>query len=549
MKKAQQISKQPSARPFGAMFAGNAQPSQHEVQALIGYYNAGQIQQAESLALNLSNKYPRAPIVLNVLGSSQAGLGKFEAATNTFGKLVNADPYTAENHCNLGMALQQTGKLAEAAASYRKALSIKGNVADWHYNLGIVLGQLDQLDDAAQSYRKAVALQPGFFEAYGNLGNVVQRQGKLDEAVSCYRKALEIHPDAIGHFNLGTALRDQGKLDEAVASYQKALALNPQYIQAYINLGETLRDQGKMEEAIANYQQALKLDPNNAQASYNMALFFYEAGRLTEAIPHYAKSQLADWRERILYCLYKTEQYAEFKDKLQYLLKDRNTSPFLATLSAHYAANFGEEDHYNFCKNPLDFVYYNRIESLATVDSQLLKDLLNDIQNAEIAERKQARLHHGLQSAGNLFKRPEASFAALGALIKQEFIRYQQQFAGQDCELMKAFPKELEFSSSWYVKMRQGGHLNSHIHETGWLSGTVYLNLPKNKQDQKEGSIEFSTHGDQYPQKHNNFPSKTVTPEVGGIVLFPSSLFHRTIPFTSDEERICIAFDLKPAMA
>ncbi|WP_414673858.1 putative 2OG-Fe(II) oxygenase, partial [Methylophaga sp. UBA3595] len=43
------------------------------------------------------------------------------------------------------------------------------------------------------------------------------------------------------------------------------------------------------------------------------------------------------------------------------------------------------------------------------------------------------------------------------------------------------------------------------------------------------------------------FPSKTIAPEVGDIVMFPSSVFHRTIPFNSDEERICIAFDLKPA--
>jgi hypothetical protein len=33
---------------------------------------------------------------------------------------------------------------------------------------------------------------------------------------------------------------------------------------------------------------------------------------------------------------------------------------------------------------------------------------------------------------------------------------------------------------------------------------------------------------------------------VGDIVLFPSSLFHRTIPFSADEDRICVAFDLKP---
>ena len=32
---------------------------------------------------------------------------------------------------------------------------------------------------------------------------------------------------------------------------------------------------------------------------------------------------------------------------------------------------------------------------------------------------------------------------------------------------------------------------------------------------------------------------------LGDIVLFPSSLFHRTLPF-SGKERICIAFDINP---
>src|SRR5206468_3230645 len=104
------------------------------------------------------------------------------------------------------------------------------------------------------------------------------------------------------------------------------------------------------------------------------------------------------------------EKYDEFRDKLQQLITARNTSPFLATLSAHYAANFGVEDHYNFCKNPLDFVYHNNIAPLAAENSQLLSDLLRDINFAEIAERKQGRLHYGIQSAGNLFKRPEESF-------------------------------------------------------------------------------------------------------------------------------------------
>jgi hypothetical protein len=75
----------------------------------------------------------------------------------------------------------------------------------------------------------------------------------------------------------------------------------------------------------------------------------------------------------------------------------------------------------------------------------------------------------------------------------------------------------------------------------------MYLSLPTQKKHEHEGSIEVSTHGDEYPKKHDNFSTQALAPEVGDFIMFPSSLFHRTIPFSSDEERICIAFDLKPA--
>lgn len=125
------------------------------------------------------------------------------------------------------------------------------------------------------------------------------------------------------------------------------------------------------------------------------------------------------------------------------------------TLSTHYAANFGTEDNYNFCKNGFDFVYQKSIPELAEPDSQFLKDLLNDIENTAIEVRAQGMIINGKQSAGNLFKRPEASFRKLGELItsKQEFLNYKNHFSGADCELIKSFPKELDFTSSWYVRL------------------------------------------------------------------------------------------------
>ena len=123
---------------------------------------------------------------------------------------------------------------------------------------------------------------------------------------------------------------------------------------------------------------------------------------------------------------------------------------------------------------------------------------------------------------------------------------YRDNFKDRECAYVREFPKETELASSWYVKMKSGGHLTTHIHEEGWVSGAIYLSLPQNKAHPNEGSIEVSTHGDDYPKLHDHFATRTIAPEVGDTALFPSSLFHRTIPFSSDEERICIAFDLKP---
>lgn len=492
-------------------------PNPQLIQSLINTLNSGQLAQAETMAKDLLNKHTNAFILHHVLG----------------------------------LALDGQQKFAEAADSYKSALKLQPNTPDLLFNYGIVLTHLNKLDEAAAIYQQAVKVNPNFFEAFGNLGTVLQRQGKLIEAITSYQKGLKINPqDARGYFNLGTALRDKGDLDAAKESYQKAIQLFPNYTDAHNNLGEILRDQGQMDVAIKYYQAALALNTNHPNANYNMAEFLLLAKRYDEAIAYFERSQLDDWRERRLYCLYKAEKFDGFKKDRDALLKSMpHTSPFLATLSTHYSINFDEPDPCNFCKNGLDFVYQHAIPELAE-NSPLLTALLNDIHTADIAERKQGRLTNGQQSAGNLFKRPEASFQALAKLIKNEFLHYKTQFAAADCELILSFPSELEFTSSWYVKMQQGGHLNAHIHEIGWISGAVYLAMPTAKHDSFEGAFEYGTHGDDYPikppQKPQDFPVARVMPKVGDIVLFPSSLFHRTIPFSANEERICIAFDLKP---
>jgi len=495
----------------------SSQPNQLDIQQLIQQLNNGQYPQAENTAKNLIAKHPNIFILHHVLSLALDGQAKFEESIESYKNTIKLQPYNA----------------------------------DLYFNLGITLSNLNRLDEAEASYQQAIKLNRNFFEAYGNLGTVLQRQGMLDKAIVSYQEGLKINPqDARGYFNLGTVFRDKGTLDEAVTNYMKAIQLFPNYTDAHNNLGETLRDQGNMDAAIKNYQAALTLNPTHAAANYNMAEFLYLAKKYDEAIPYFERSHLDDWQERILYCLYKAGKFDAFKLKRNEIIQQKpHTSPFLASLSTHYSINSGEPDPYNFCKNGLDFIYQKTMPELAE-NGALLKALLHDINTAAIAERKQGRLTNGQQSAGNLFKRSETSFRQLAELIKEEFLAYKQNFKDANCELINSFPSELEFTSSWYVKMQQGGHLNAHIHEIGWISGAVYLAMPT--VNGIEGAFEYGTHGDDYPingsKKIDHFPVAHLMPKVGDIVLFPSSLFHRTIPFNANEERICIAFDLKPAI-
>ena len=89
--------------------------------------------------------------------------------------------------------------------------------------------------------------------------------------------------------------------------------------------------------------------------------------------------------------------------------------------------------------------------------------------------------------------------------------------------------------------------MGAHYHHNGWISGSIYLNIPSaSKVD--EGAIEFGYNSDNYKEVKGT-PTVSIKPEMGDIILFPSSLGHRVTPFLTNrkkEERTSIAFDLIP---
>ena len=76
------------------------------------------------------------------------------------------------------------------------------------------------------------------------------------------------------------------------------------------------------------------------------------------------------------------------------------------------------------------------------------------------------------------------------------------------------------------------------------MTGTFYLQMPEEGASAEEGAIEFSNQGPRYPEGTSEFERRVIRPSARDLNIFSSALFHRTLPFHSETQRICIAFDV-----
>ena len=83
------------------------------------------------------------------------------------------------------------------------------------------------------------------------------------------------------------------------------------------------------------------------------------------------------------------------------------------------------------------------------------------------------------------------------------------------------------------------------MHENGWISGSIYINVPP-KLNPNSGNLVVCIDDQDYLVNGKTQHEKIIDVNTGSLCLFPASLLHYTIPFESEEERIVLAFDVVP---
>ena len=377
-----------------------------------------------------------------------------------------------------------------------------------------------------------------------------KKMGNYALAQDIYEKLLRSNPENVLFLgNLGNIYSEIGKLDKAEDCYKKSLVIDPKNFDIAVSLGDLLAGNGKLDDALLNYKANLEgqdeIAPEKLSGvNYRIAEAYRRKGGpfFEKAIEYYNQSNEPLSGAHRLELIYRTKDKATYREQEKKINAKGELNPLLAAVQTHASVRYEMSDENLFCKNSFNYIYHSKLTLQEGFNNELIENLLKIKNN--LSSSTQALLNNGQQSAGDFLLSNDPNVQAIKTIILNRINSYRKKFKSSSDGFISRWPKNSHLHG-WIIDIKKGGSLGSHMHKLGWLSGSLYLKLEK-PPESNQGNIIFDLNGANYPDELKSFPSKEFNVEKGDIFLFPSSIFHKTVPFESDENRITLAFDIKP---
>ena len=485
---------------------------------------------------------PKYADVHNNLGVVFKEVGEIQKAKECYEKAIAINPNSLDAYNNLGVVFKEVGEIQKAKECYEKAIAIDPNYSNAHNNLGVMFFDLDEAQKAISCYEKAIKANPNHTDAYNNLGAAFKEVGEYQKSLSHYEKVIDINPDYIGaHYNLGVVFQEIGEYPKAIIQYEKAIKADPKHIKAHNNLGAIFNELGDNKKAIDCYEKVIAIDPNNKGSLYSLGVVLFSIKQYKKAIEKFKSVNFRDSKSFLLNCFYKLDDKSNFFKQLDDLIIQGQTNAIIGSLTSRSEIKYGVKKVNLFCDDPLKYAVKINLTEQCDFNNIFAKPIKNVLEKGMYSARPQELLTNGHQTAGNLFNEKNDFLDKIKNIIHLEVDKYYDHFKESKEGFIKNWPKSYNINA-WLVIMKNGGKLAPHMHDYGWLSGSIYINVPpKSKTD--SGNLVVCI-DEQISE--NDTQKKVMDVVTGSLCLFPSSLYHYTIPFESGEERIVLAFDILP---
>jgi hypothetical protein len=153
----------------------------------------------------------------------------------------------------------------------------------------------------------------------------------------------------------------------------------------------------------------------------------------------------------------------------------------------------------------------------------------------------------GTQTDGPLLSRIAPEIQALRSAVVSAVEEYRAQLPPSDPKhpiLRERRDRRIRFSGSWSVRLRGAGYHANHVHPMGWISSALYVTLPIPSANGAENAGWLKLGEPPRELGLDLGPTRLVEPKPGRLVLFPSWMWHGTVPFP-EGERLTVAFDVQ----
>ena len=457
----------------------------------------------------------------NKKGVDAAMAGNHIEAENFFRQAIKDNKTAIEGSMNLIRLLHMQARHLEAINTFKR-LGAKITPKTIHPQILYMTSQsaleIGDQKMAIECLRILADQNPRNTEIQCMLSRAFIESGRLLDSKAVLEKAIQVNSeDPSLVTQLAITESELGNYDKAEKLYRELTLRYSNVFLSHFNYGLFLVNIGEKERALSCFQRCLQIVPNAPEAQEQI-------------------NKLAKGDKDILTDIYQNIENGQWEEAEKKLIENQESIEAIKFWAAvnelpnEQRVKLGDMEAFDEEKQVQTVEIYSEIEK-----RKALNDLVNIVRKTEslIWNRAGKPTRHGLQSHEILNGNQSHAIQDLCKRLKQaarEYIKNKpllQKIRDQN-------EGNLELSG-WSVVLKKGGHQKRHIHPESVVSGVVYIKLPPDTADEnkKEGNLVFPS---------NNM--RMVTPQEGMAVLFPSYLPHETVPINSEEERICIAFNL-----
>jgi len=248
-------------------------------------------------------------------GEIQLKQKNYDAAKESFGKVLNQNPQHYEAAFNLALAHH---KLKDPAGADRVLAKVirDDSPADLNYTYGKLLEESGEIAGAEKQYRASTQKDPKYFKGWLNLGRINAARGAYDQAEAAYRQALQIDSNSYdASLNLANTLFKQKKF-QAAAEYFETARKHEASREIIMPLGQSYEESGQNDKAAKVYSDFIAANAKDRIALERLGYLYYRKIK--------NKEKALEQFQKLLKYYPDSEKASEYKGIIQLIEKSKN---------------------------------------------------------------------------------------------------------------------------------------------------------------------------------------------------------------------------------